>query len=292
MSERFEDELMDDLYYDEAEGAASFYDEEEDLFEDYDDTFEEFEDEFEEDAWDAGEDDYYDDEMDEFEDYADEFEDEAEAYDDELEDAMAYALGAEDTDEFLGKLWRGIKKVGRRVIRVARRVVPRITKMLPGPWGMLAKRGLSLLSRLRYEGASEEEALDAFAELAAYDEAAVPVVSALAVRSLGKNKVKRLPKPVRKKLVKDISKAAKQLMRKSRTPKSLRAIPIVVGKVNRQSRGRRIPVGAKTKAAQKIIKKVAQSRRLTRKLARTTPRVVKAKKRLRRTGGGAARVRV
>jgi len=282
MSERFEDDLMDDLFYDEAEGVADF-DEEEDDFDYGEDAYEDEFDEFEEDAWEGAEDNGFEDEFDEFEDY-DEFDEEADEMEDELEDAMAYALGAEDADEFLGKIFRGIKKIGRKVFRVARRVVPRLTRLIPGPWGALASTGMRLLSRLRYEGASEEEALDAFAELAAYDEAAVPVVSALAVRSLDKKKVKRLPKAARKKMVKKISKAIKHLIRKSGTPKAVRAIPIVVGKV--RAAGRPMPVAAKAAAADKIIKKVARSRRLTRKLTRKTPRVVRAHKKLRKATSG------
>lgn len=282
MSERYDDEFMTDAFDDEAEGLADFYDDE-------------FEDEFEEDEFDEYEDDYLEDESDDEDEYYafdeydgfDEFDELDEEEEDALVDAMAYALGAEDTDEFLGKIWKGIKKVGRRALKVARRVVPRVAKMLPGPWGALASTGMRLLKRLRYEGASEEEAMDAFVELAAYDEAAVPVVSALAIKSLGKSKVKRLPKSARKKLVRDITKATKQLIRRSGSKKSLRAIPILVKKVKRQASGRRMPVTAKVKAAKNTINKVSRSKRLTRKLAvRKTPQIIRAKKKLRKAAMG------
>lgn len=145
--------------------------------------------------------------------------------------------------------------------------------------------GLKLLGKLRYEGASEDEALEAFSELASYDEAAVPVMSALAIRSLDKKKVKRLPKDVRKKLVKKMNEAAKQLIRKSQDPKAVRAIPIVVGKVKAKAATRSMPATRKTEAAAKIIKKLAQSKRLTGKLTKTTPRVVRAKKAIRKAMG-------
>ena len=288
MSDQYEDDWVDD-YMDVSEGEAEFF-EEDDAFDEFDDEddFDDFEDDFmEEDEFEDDFDDAYDD-FDEYDAY-----DEFDAFGDmgiegeeALEEAMAYALGAEDTDEFFKKLWRGIKKVGRRVFRVAKRFVPRITKMLPGPWGMLASTGMRLLSRLRYEGASDDEAMEAFAELAAYDEAAVPVVSALAVRSLGKNKVKRLPKSVRKKMVKDISRAAKQLIRKSGSKKSMRAIPVLVKKVKRRAVSRPIPVTSKVKAAKKTIAKVANNKRLTRKLARKTQKVVRAKKMIRKAVAG------
>jgi hypothetical protein len=51
----------------------------------------------------------YDDyESDTYEDYAPE---------DAMESAMAYALGAEEADEFFGKLVKGLKKVGGRVVK-------------------------------------------------------------------------------------------------------------------------------------------------------------------------------
>ena len=86
MSDAFESEVMDDLFYDSAEGPARprYGDEFEELDE-LEDEFEGFEDEFEE--YDALED--YGDEMGAF---------------DSMEDAVADALDAEDTDEFFRRI--------------------------------------------------------------------------------------------------------------------------------------------------------------------------------------------
>lgn len=280
MTERYEDEMMDDLFFDEAdgfdEGGLGF---DEDV---YEDAFDESDD----DMWEGADGDYYDDEFDGFDAYdefdefdeEDAFEDEADEMEDDLVDAMADALGAEDADEFLGKVFGAFKRIGKKVLRGARRILPHVARMLPGPYGSMLSTGMRLLGRLRFEGGSEEEALDAFSELAAYDEAAVPVVSALALRALDKKKIKRLPKSKRKLLVKKITHATRQLMRKSRNPRVVRAIPIVVGKVRARTARSPMPMTAKAHAAHKIIKKVARSKRLAHKLAQTTPRVVRAQK--------------
>lgn len=267
MTDRFDDDFVEDLY-DESEFEMfddddfdewdeDFYDDEEsfeaDYFEDEYDVFAEFDDFNAYDDYDA-----YDD----FE------EDEAE---DEFADAMAYALGAEDTDEFLKKLWGGIKKVGRKIFRGVKKVAPvlsRVSRFIPGPYGALLSKGLGMLRHLRYEGASEDEALEAFAELAAYDEAVVPVVSALAVKSLAKGKTKNMSHAKRKKLVKDITKATKQLIKNSQSPKAVRAVPRIVMSVKKSSSAKRTPLALRPVAAKKVIKKVARNPRLTRKLAK------------------------
>ncbi|MCF6147055.1 MAG: hypothetical protein E3K37_00170 [Candidatus Kuenenia sp.] len=288
MEERLEEELMEDLAYEEAEGAAEMFDEEEG-FEDYDAADELFEEE-----WEGGDEDYFEEDygeegFEEFEDYAedygedygDEMEEEEE---DELDSAMAYALGAEDADEFLKKLWGGIKKFGKKASKVAGKVARAATpfaKYIPGPWGALASKGLGLLGKLRAEGATEEEALEAFAELAAYDEAAIPVVAGLAARALVKNKGARLSFPARKKLVKNMKKAAKTLVRK-KGPTAVRALPKIVKSVKRTAAVRRTPIRVMPKIVARTAAKVAKSPKLTRKLSRPSP---KAKRIIRRVVG-------
>src|SRR5437868_764328 len=107
MSQTFETDVMDDLFYETAEGPAQMrYDE----FEEFDageDAFDEFADGFEE--------------MDEFA--------EADGYDamdalDAMEEAVTDALGADDTDEFFRRLRRGLGRVARGAVRVARQAAP------------------------------------------------------------------------------------------------------------------------------------------------------------------------
>src|SRR5258708_801471 len=94
------EDMYEELGFDEAEGAAESF-EEEDGFEEMDaaDEFEEMDaaDEFEEDSLEA---------MDEFEEFEEgegfeEFEEADSFEEDALEEGMAYALAAEDSDEFV-----------------------------------------------------------------------------------------------------------------------------------------------------------------------------------------------
>lgn len=127
----FESDVMEDLYYDEAEGPArnafDAYDEDEgdeflggiiggvgravggllgggNRFDEYD-SFDEF------------------DELDEFEAY-DEFEGDSEEYIDAMEDAVVDALAADDSDEFFRRLARGIGRVARGAVSAVRRAAP------------------------------------------------------------------------------------------------------------------------------------------------------------------------
>lgn len=277
--EYLEEELMEDLFYQEAEGAAEFGEEEE--WEGYE-AADEFE--FGEEEWEAGEEFMEDefeeegyDEFDEFEEYAfDEGED-------VFEDLMAYAMEADDADEFFGRLIRGIKKIAPKIMKGVRtagkfvgkaaRVAAPIARMIPHPYAQAAATGLNLLGKLRAEGATEEEALEAFAELAAYDEAVRPIVAGLAARSLVKRKGAMMPFPARKKLVKTMNTAAKTLVNR-RGPKAVRALPKIVASVKRTAAARRTPVQAAPKIVKRTVAKVTKSKPLTKKLSKPVPKAV------------------
>lgn len=283
--QRMEEDLLDDTFYPEAEGAAEAWDE---------------------DDWDAYDEDAYDmgDEMDEWDaagDYVDDYEsaDEMDAYDDydealgfdEYDDAddafdsaIAYALEAEDTDEFFGRLIRGIRRIAPKVMsglrragsvvgRVARVAAP-IARMIPHPYAQAAATGLGLLSNLRAEGASEEEALEAFAELASYDEAAIPIVSGLAARSVLKRKGAHLPAGARKQVARTMTRAARTLVAR-RGPKAIRALPRIVASVKRSGAAKRAPVRALPKVVNRTVLRVVRSKPLVRKLSRPIPRAVR-----------------
>ena len=200
-----------------------------------------------------------------------------------LEDVMAYALDAEDTDEFFGRLfkgikkiarkaWRGVRRVGRVVGKVARVAAP-IASLIPHPYAQIASKGLGLLSKLRAEGATEDEALEAFAELAAYDEAVTPIVAGLAARSLLRRKAARLPFTARKRVVKGINTAAKILVAR-RGPKAIRALPRIVSSLRRTAAVKRTPVRAIPKIVKRTAAKVARNRPLVKKLSRPVPSAV------------------
>ena len=303
----FEDEMYEDLAYEEAEGAAAFdedleieeFDEfEEDDFLEEDEGLEGMEDYFEDDEFSEFDeaDEYEADEYGEF-DAFDEFEDDYE--DDEVEDmldsALAYALEAEDADEFFKKVWKGIKRVGRGVVSVARKAAPVIggiarvagpvLSAIPHPYAQIAGTAAGLLSSLRAEGATEEEALEAFAELAVRDPRAIPIVAGLTARTVLKRQGARLSYAARKKAVKDAKAAAKVLVAK-RGRTAIRALPKIAKSVKRTAAVKRTPVAARSKIVKRTAAKVARSSRMTRNLSRPS---AKAKRMVKKTAAAKTR---
>lgn len=284
MSDRLEDDLMEDLAYDEAEGASEMFEEGE-AFEGFDaadedlaelNEFEDFEEGFEESFEAEG--------FDEFADYGEE----AEYVDeDAMEEAMAYALGAEDTDEFFRRIMRGVRRVGSVVGRVARTAAPiartlgRVASAIPHPYAQIAGRALTgagpvlnLLGRLRAEGASEEEAMDAFAEYAMYDESARPILAGLAARAIVRARGARMPMPVRRVVVRSVGSAAQTLAQR-RGPTAVRALPRIVRSVRRTAVARRTPAKAIPRIVQRTAANVARNSQLARRLSRPIPTAVR-----------------
>lgn len=279
----FEQELYDDLGYEEAEGMSDLYDEdlEMDEMDDYDEDESEEdldEDEYEESAYFEDEFDEFDemsdyDEYDEF-DEGDEFEDEEE---EALDNVMAYALDSEDSDEFFKKLFRGAKKFAKKAVRVARKAAPVIGKIgriaapilskLPFPQAQLAARIAKLAGRLRAEGATDEEILDAVAEVATKDKRALPIVAGLTAKTILRGRGRTMSFGARKKVVKDMKNAAKVLVRK-RGPKAVRALPKIAKSVKRATARKGTPAMAKATIVKRSAIKVAKSPTLTRKLAK------------------------
>lgn len=293
-------DVMDDLFYEEAEGLSEM---------DYDDDFEDEYDDFE--AYDGFDDDYdgFEDEYDDFEAY-DEFDDGYDAFDayddfddtyDEFDDfdddfdaldyVVADALGAYDTDEFLKKLWKGIKKVGKKAVRVAKKAAPIIGKVarraapilskLPIPQAQIAGRIAGILGKLRADGADEFEAIDAIADFADYTDEldlAAPVIAGLAIRKAMPG-VARLPRSKRLKLVKKVKQSTKMLGRRQGA-KATKAMPKVVqaAKVVTKKTGQ--PV---TKTIPKTTAKVAKSPTTTRRLASKVKKVAKMKRMMKGT---------
>jgi len=298
-----EDDLFEDLAYEESEGMAAMEDEfemDELAMDEFDDGFEDefdagdsmdegvyafddFEDEFEA----AGE--YYDefDEFDEFDAYGFEEADEA------LDDMMAYALGAEDMEGF----WSKLKSFGKKVVRGIKKAAPvvskiaggvsRVASMIPHPYAQaigrvagIVNKGAQLAQRLRMEGATEEEALEAFAELAARDPRALPIVAGLTAKTILKSKSARLSPAARKRVVKQMKGTAKNLVRKQ-GPAAIRALPKIAKSVKRNAVIKGTPSVTALKVVRRTANKVAQSPTLTRKLARPSP---KAKMVVKRAG--------
>ncbi|MEY6431836.1 hypothetical protein ABC977_05360 [Thioalkalicoccus limnaeus] len=288
----FEEDLYDDFTAEEAEGAALIGDELDGL------GMDGFEGDFEDDFADSFGEDSYEDEsyfdieaMDDFETddsldfeaYEDDYADADEA----LENVMAYALGAEDADEFLGRLARGLVSVGRRAVRGIRRAAPtigriaggvsRVASLIPHPAAQavgrvagLVGRGANLVQQLRAEGATEEEALDAFAEMAARDPRAMPIVAGLTARTVLKSQSARLSPSARKQVVRQMAGATRTLTN-NRGPAAVRAMPKIARSVTRTAAARATPPATAVKAVRRTTAKVARSPALTRKLARPSP---------------------
>ena len=243
----YEENMFEDLAYDEAEGAADAYDE----FDEFDegDEFDEADeleaaDEFDEaEEFDAADEDEGFDEADELE--AAEFDEfgEAEAYDEDgfedeeaFETALASALAAEDTDEFFRRAGRALRRAARGAVRVARRAAPivgriaraatPILRVIPHPAARAAATAAQLLGRLRFEAASEDEALEAMAEYAARNPGALPVVAGIAARSLVRRAGAALPPAARRAAVRTTVRAARTLVRRL-GPAAIRALPRV-----------------------------------------------------------------
>ena len=274
----YEENLYEDLA-DEAEGAADAFD---DGFEEYDEFDEADEaDEFDEaDELEAADADGFDefDEGDAEMEAADLGDEDIDAYEDDsfegdedaFETAMAYALAAEDTDEFFRRVRRFVRRAAPIVGRIARAAAP-ILRVIPHPVAQGAATAANLLGRLRFEGASEDEALEAMAELAARNPQVIPVVAGLAARTLVRRAGATMPTAARRQAVRNVARAAQTLVR-SGGPARIRALPRVVRSVQRTAATRRTPPAVRPRVALNTARRVAASPRLARRLSRPLPR--------------------
>jgi hypothetical protein len=272
----FETDVMEDLYYDEAEGPARQH------FDEYDDFGEEG-DEFLRNIIGGigravgglvgGGGDSYDeyDDYDAYDDY------EGEDMMDAMEEAVVDALAAEDTDEFFRRLARGVRNVARGAARVARRVAPvvgsiartvaPIASAIPLPWTQAIGRVANVVGRLMADEADEFEALDEMFDLAEYDDidAAAPVIAGLTIRRTMPG-VARLPRAERRRIVRSVTQATRTVARRQ-GPQAARAVPGVVGTVQTAVRQGRIPPRAAPQAIQRAATRVARSPQATRQMA-------------------------
>jgi hypothetical protein len=293
MDQPFESEVMEDLAVDSSfdesfdafEGMESEGFEGEDQLSDMMDEFagEEFEEGFEDSFNDGFTEDLG-------EDY---FHEEVDAY--AFEDAIADALDAEDTEEFLRRVSRiarravGIaRQVGRGVGQVARVVGP-IASAIPLPQAQAIGRIASIAGRVLADGADEFELLDDLIDLADEEgaiDAAAPVIAGLTVRTVMPSAT-RLSRPVRRQVVRSVTQATRAIVRRQGAP-AARAIPQVVRAVQRTATQRRMPARQLPQAIRRTAARVAASPQLTRRLAQTTRRQPRSRTRGRRlaTAGG------
>jgi hypothetical protein len=135
--------------------------------------------------------------------------------DEEIGRTLGSILGAEDEDEFFGKLFSAakniIKKAAPVVGKIAKGAAP-ILSMIPHPAAQVGSQVANVLGKLRAEGASVEGALEAVAEVAIPDRRAVPIVAGLAARSVIKSKGATMPPGQRQQVARAMATAAKQLV--------------------------------------------------------------------------------
>jgi hypothetical protein len=267
--DRYEEDTFDELGFDEAEGSADGYDEMDGA--DEADEMDEADGYDEMDEIDSA--DEYD-EMDE----ADEFDvmdegDESDESDEEWDRLLAQALGAEDSDEFFRRIANVARRVARGVRgampaigRIARAVGP-VASLIPGV-GTAIGGVANVVGQLMADEASEEEALDAFAELAVRNNEAIPIVAALAARRVLGSAAARMPVAARAAAVRTVRQAARQLVHR-RGPTAIRALPRIARSVQRTGVARRTPPTVRPRVlAQTARRVVGRNPRLGRQLTR------------------------
>jgi hypothetical protein len=254
MSDRFEDDLMEDLMAEpEGRSGHSAADELE--------AADEFEgaDEFDE-----------LDELDELEDSAeDSAEDSMESFEgedsvDELEEAVTDALEAEDADEF----WGGFRKVLKTVGNVARKVGP-IAKMLPFPPAQLIGGAADLIGKVLADEGDEMDAMDDLADFADEEEAFdafAPAIAGLAIRGALKHKAALIPRAQRRQLVKAVSTVTKQIARKHGA-RAVAAVPGLVRSARNLLVRRQLPVKHLPHLVKRAARLAVRSPRALRKFA-------------------------
>ena len=250
MSDRFEDDLMEDLMaepmdeFDEAEEA--------DAAEEFDE-FEEF------------------DELDEFDDSADEMKSfEGEELGDEFEEAVTDALEAEDADEFFG----GFKNILKTVGSVARKVGP-IAKMIPIPQAQLIGGAADLIGNVLADEGDEMDAMEDLSDFADEEEgfdALAPAVAGLAIRGALKHKAAHIPRVHRRKLVKTVSAAARKIARRH-GKRAMVALPGIVRSARSILLRKRLPIKHLPNLVARAARLAVRSPRALRKFARVGARL-------------------
>lgn len=251
MYQAFEADVMDDLFYDAAEGpartrrSAQNYDA-------YDDEFDAYDDEF--DAYDA---------------------DDAFEEGDAFEDAMVDALEAEDSDEFFRRIARGIRSaanvartVGRGIGSVARVVAP-IASAIPLPQAQAIARVARVAGRVLADGADEFEAIDALVDLAETEDlmdAAAPAIATMAVHGT-MPQAARLPANTRQQLVRATTQTA-QTIAQRQGAQAVRALPAVVQTAQQVARQQGLPPRALPQVIQRVGARLSRNPQMLRRLLR------------------------
>jgi hypothetical protein len=241
----FDTDVMDDLFYDEAEGPAQMRYRTA-AFDEFDDGFDEFDDFDAYDEMDAA---------------------------DAMEEAIADALAAEDTDEFIRRFRQAVnvaRRIGRGVGQVARVVAP-VARLIPHPAAQAIGQVASVAGRLLFEGADDFEALDELVDLADEEDvidAAAPAAAGLAIHGVMPQQAARLPRPARQQLVRATTQAARTMARQQ-GPQTVRALPAVVQTAQRAARQQGLPPRAIPMIIRRLGARIARNPQLLRRLLQT-----------------------
>ena len=197
------------------------------------------------------------------------------------DELIAYALGAEDSDEFFRRLARGIGRFAKGAVRAVRKAAPTIGRiartiapvasLIPGV-GTAVDSVANVVGQLMADEASEEEALEAFAELATRTRSAVPIAAGLAARRVLGPAAARMPMRQRVAAVRTVRRAATQLVNRG-GPTAIRALPRIARSVRRTGVVRRTPPAMRPRVLARTVGRVVQrSPRLRRQLAQPLAR--------------------
>jgi len=211
---------------------------------------------------------------DDFDAYDDDAPNPGDAYD-SMEDAVADALAADDTDEFLRRLRnvarraaQGAARVGRGVGQAARVIAP-IARAIPLPQAQAVGRIAGALGRVLFDGADEFDALDeVFDELEGDDaiDAAAPVVAGLALRSRMPG-IAQAPRHLRQQMVRSAAQATRRVAAQQGIPTARHALSGAVQRVQQAVRRRAISPRQAPQALRQLGQRAARNPRAARALA-------------------------
>lgn len=205
----------------------------------------------------------------------------AEAAETNVSQTMGSMLGAESEDEFLGNLVRG----AGRLIKKAAPIVAKVARFIPHPAAQAVATVADVVSKLRAEGGTTEDALEAVAELAARDTRALPIVAGLAARSVLKGTAARLPPAQRQQIARAVTRAATNLVAAG-GPTALRALPKVAASVRRTAANNGTPPQVRPQVLVRTISRLVQNPGAIRNLTAPSPRARQILSAVRNGGGG------
>lgn len=231
-------------------------------------------------------------------DLGDEFAEEGADAMDALEEAVADALDAEDSDEFLSRLISGVRRVAglvgrgagavRRAAGTAQRVAGRVggvARRVEGAAGGSLPDVLRQLLPLLQQGAAQgADGLDLFEDLADWYETedadeALPVLAGVvaraALRPLARQGAAVVGRNLGRQLVRQTTQAARALVRRQ-GPQAVRALRPIARSVGRAAARRSLRPAALPAAIRKTASRVAAQPRLAQRLSRPARRAGRA----------------